>query len=162
MENVKKGAIISDCGKYRYALTRKWGEGFCLAFIGLNPSTADANLDDPTIRRCIGFAKSLGYMGLYMVNLFAYRATDPKQMKSANDPIGPENDKYLLRYASNAGSVIAAWGAHGGFKGQDKAVINLLKNMPIDSLGVTKGGFPKHPLYLPKTTKPQYFKTGRE
>lgn len=87
-------------------------------FVGLNPSTADELLDDPTIRRCVAFARSWGYGALCMTNLFAFRATDPDVMKSADDPVGPENDQHLQDLANGASVVIAAWGVHGTFGGR--------------------------------------------
>ena len=117
-------------------------------FIGLNPSTADETMDDPTIRRCIVFAKSWGYAGLCMTNLFAYRATYPKDMKAIEDPIGGMNDYYLKMLAENAGQIIAAWGVDGAFRGRDQQVRAIIAGM--DCLGFTKDGHPRHPLYLKK------------
>lgn len=143
-------AEFSPCRTYRYDLERHWHEG-CgkVAFIGLNPSTADETQDDPTIRRCIGFAKSWGFSGLHMLNLFAYRATDPKDMKLADDPIGPDNDRYILQVANECIAVIAAWGTHGVYRGRDNQVKRLLPE--LHCLKITKGGHPSHPLYLPKS-----------
>ena len=145
-------AIFSEDRKYRYALRRSWEEQqpFCL-FIGLNPSTADETNDDPTIRRCIGFAKDWGYGGLYMANLFAFRATKPKDMKLEYDSIGIENNEWLLRLSERVVRTIAVWGIGGGYKNRDKEVVKLIPNMFC--LGTTKHGFPKHPLYLNKNTK---------
>ena len=142
-------AILSECRTYRYALTRIWGAGpkRC-AFIGLNPSTADETADDPTIRRCVGFAKAWGCDGLVMLNLFAFRATDPKVMLAAADPVGPENDAYLKRLVVQEGPTVAAWGVHGSHRGRSLAVLDLLE-YPLFCLGRTKDGKPKHPLYLP-------------
>jgi hypothetical protein len=122
-------------------------------FIGLNPSTADESKDDPTIRRCIGFTKSWGYSALCMVNLFAYRATNPADMKKVTDPIGPYNDSYLLTLAEDAGVVIAAWGMHGVYRGRNEVVRNLIPN--LNYLRLTKDGHPGHPLYLPSNLTPQ-------
>lgn len=143
------GAEISPCKKYRYTLWRVWDEKkpVCL-FIGLNPSTADATQDDPTIRRCIDFAKRFGCGRLVMGNLFAFRATDPEEMKAyRGDPIGPENDYWLNRLYIGAHIRIAAWGVQGSFLNRDKAIS---ENFRLDCLGKTKGGHPRHPLYLPK------------
>jgi hypothetical protein len=107
--NIRSGAVISDCQQYRYSLTRVWAENAPRAcFIMLNPSIADATINDPTIRRCIGFAIEMGCGSLEVVNLFAFRATDPKAMKQADDPIGPENDRYLIEAAQCAAQVICA------------------------------------------------------
>lgn len=153
MTNVS-GAIFSACRTYRYGLWRNWigGEGFAM-FVGLNPSTADETADDPTIRRCIGFAKAWGYAGLCMTNLFAFRATEPKEMLRAADPIGPGNDDALCRLANYAGVIIAAWGAHGTHLGRDRTVRSMLPKLHY--LRLTKDGHPGHPLYLPKTLVPQ-------
>lgn len=151
-DTMERGATISPCGLYRYSLWRKWAPGPMCVFIGLNPSTADATLDDPTIRRCVGFAKAWGFSGLMMLNLFAYRATEPADMKDAQDPIGPENDDALHFAHSNTTTVIAAWGAHGTFKGRDKQVRAMLPRLHY--LRLTKDGHPGHPLYLPASLRP--------
>lgn len=125
-------------------------------FVGLNPSTADAEQDDPTIRRCIGFAKEWGYGELLMGNLFAFRATNPAIMAAADDPIGPDNDMWLNELAEEASLVIAAWGAHPIAASRAQQVVETLDD--VKCLGVTKGGHPRHPLYLPKTATPIDFK----
>ena len=94
-------------------------------FVGLNPSTADEIKDDPTSRKCMRFAQSWGYGGIILANLFAYRATDPRELKGVSDPVGPENDHWLNRLADEAGIVIAAWGIHGGFMRRDSVVMDL-------------------------------------
>lgn len=124
------------------------------AFIGLNPSTADETQDDPTIRRCIRFTREWGYDGLVMLNLFAFRATDPKVMKAQTEPVGADNDEVLLKASRKVGLVIAAWGTHGEFKGRGDAVRRLLKDCRLHHLGLSKDGHPKHPLYLKADTKP--------
>lgn len=128
-------------------------------FIGLNPSTADETLDDPTIRRCVGFAQDWGYGALCMTNLFAWRATQPNDMKRESNPVGQDNDSWLLKLSSKAGIVIAAWGTHGCHMHRDLTVKQLLGNVGVKlhHLGLSKDGFPKHPLYLPKTSKPTLF-----
>jgi hypothetical protein len=139
---------------YRYDLWRTWSFGSSFAlFVGLNPSTADETQDDPTIRRCVAFAKAWGYSGLCMVNLFAFRATKPEDMKRAADPIGPQNDYVLWERAGRANIVIAAWGAHGSYRGRAADVRRQLPNLHY--LRLTKDGSPGHPLYLPKTLVPQ-------
>ena len=149
---------FSPCRTYRYALWREWigGSGYAM-FVGLNPSTADEMLDDPTIRRCIGFAKSWGYAALCMTNLFAFRATEPKDMMAAADPIGPGNDAFLQELAPDAGVVVAAWGAHGAYRGRDAEVCRMLPD--LHCLALTKGGHPGHPLYLPKHLIPYRFQS---
>lgn len=150
---IARSAEFSDCRKYRYALWRHWGEGKSYAmFIGLNPSTADEKIDDPTVRRCMAFAQAWGYDGLCMTNLFAYRATVPDDMKCAQEPIGPDTDKWLKKLAKKAGVVVAAWGVHGRFMQRDHAVLQMIQ--PLHYLRLTKGGYPGHPLYLPKTLQP--------
>lgn len=124
-------------------------------FIGLNPSTADEMNDDPTIRRCIRFAQNWGFGRYLMTNLFAYRATDPKVMKAYPEPIGPENDKVLVEQASQAKLVIASWGVHGVFNNRAALVLKMLP--PVHCLGITKDGFPKHPLYLKGDSKPELY-----
>ena len=145
--------IFSPCRTYRYALWRQWigGVGYAM-FIGLNPSTADETHDDPTVRRCIRYVQSWGYEALCMMNIFAYRATDPAIMKRAADPIGPENDQYLKELAEGAGIVVAAWGVHGQHQGRDKQVIAMLPE--LHCLKITGDGCPGHPLYLSKSIKP--------
>lgn len=151
---MRNGALLSPCRTYRYDLWRTWlgGDGYAM-FVGLNPSTADETKDDPTIRRCISFAKAWGYAGLCMTNLFAFRATDPQEMIVANDPVGPQNDEILRMHANDAGVVVAAWGVHGTLLQRDKTVRTMLPKMHC--LRLTKDGHPGHPLYLPKTLVPQ-------
>ena len=151
---MKKGAQFSDCRKYRYALWRTWEENCHVMFIGLNPSTADEKQDDPTIRRCIGFAKDWGFGGIYMLNLFAYRATNPKEILKAENPIGDANDEYLKMYHAKEGLNIACWGTWGVYKGRGEEVIALLGKENLSCLGVTKNGQPKHPLYLKRGIEP--------
>lgn len=152
-----KTTTFSPCRKYRYSLWREWGglmpsgKGYAM-FVGLNPSTADETQDDPTIRRCIAYAKDWGYDGLCMTNLFAYRATQPHDMLAQVDPVGPENDTHLLELAASAGVVVAAWGTHGVHRGRDAIVKVALPG--LHHLRLTQGGHPGHPLYLPKMLTP--------
>jgi hypothetical protein len=145
---MKSSAIISPCGLYRYGLTRKWGDGPRVCFVMVNPSTADAEQDDPTIRRCIGFAQREGGGSLEVVNLFALRATDPKALRKHPDPIGPGNNAALRTAFDRAGRIIAAWGAHGRLHARDVTVARMLGDKAM-CLGVTARGDPRHPLYLP-------------
>lgn len=145
-------ATFSPCRRYRYTLWRRWGDGPYANFVGLNPSTADETQDDPTIRRCIRFAREWGYGALCMTNLFAFRATDPKVMLAEPAPIGPQNDDWLRASGIDAGIVIAAWGAHGGHHNRDEAVLGMFANM--HHLGLTKDGKPRHPLYLRADSTP--------
>ena len=149
-------ADISECGLYRYLLTRTWDETLpvCL-FIMLNPSTADADVDDPTIRRCMGFARSWRYGGVRVVNLYALRTTDPKGLWEVDDPVGWRNETMIEKEAAHAGLVVCAWGTKGLARAQ--VVVNLLHRIGVAPtvLRLTKGGHPAHPLYLPKSLKPQ-------
>ena len=143
---MKNTAKLSECRKYRYALWRTWDSSKpFVMFVGLNPSTADETNDDPTLIRCMNFAKSWGYGGVCMANLFAFRATDPSVMKVSKDPVGPENNKWLKSLAEDAGIVVAAWGNDGTFLGRSKLVIEQLPGMHC--LKLNKSGEPAHPLY---------------
>lgn len=146
----ERKTIFSPCRQYRYTLWREWDmfNPNYVQFIGLNPSTADEVQDDPTIRRCIGFAKRWGYGAMCMTNIFAFRATDPKVMKQCPLPVGPENDRWLVEIARGASLTVAAWGVHGEFMARNVEVMKLLDN--LQCFGVTKDGHPKHPLYLPE------------
>ena len=146
-------ATFSPCRRYRYTLWRRWGDGPYAMFVGLNPSTADETQDDPTIRRCIRFARDWGYSALCMTNLFALRATDPKVMLSDPNPEGQDNDYWLVQSAAGAGIVVAAWGAHGGHQRQDDHVRRLLPGK-LHHLALTKDGKPRHPLYLRADSTP--------
>ena len=148
---VRSGADISECGRYRYRLTRQWGDGAFLPFVMLNPSTADSEVDDPTIRRCIGFAKREGAGGLLVVNRFAYRATDPAQLRTVDDPYGPGNDAVLrsVAYAAaGAGQpIVCAWGSNSGSESRTASIL-LTFGAQLVCLGTTKDGHPRHPLYV--------------
>jgi hypothetical protein len=149
-----KDAVLSDSRTYRYALWRIWDKNKPYAMlIGLNPSTADEIEDDPTTIRCIQFAKSWGYGGLCMTNLFAFRATKPTDMKKALDPVGSGNDQWLIKLANDAGVVVGAWGNDGGYQGRAEHVIALIPDMSY--LKLNKTGHPTHPLYLRADLKPR-------
>lgn len=151
----EKGAIFSPCRTWRYVLWRVWDDALPkVAFIGLNPSTADETQDDPTIRRCIGYARSWGYGGIHMLNLFAFRATDPKDLKASDQPIGPENNSRLILWSESAQLRIAAWGAHGAHQNRGLEVQTALWRLDLHHLGLTKNGHPKHPLYLRADLRP--------
>lgn len=150
---MKTDAKFSECRKYRYALWRVWDESKpYVAIIGLNPSTADEVQNDPTINRCISFARSWGYGGVCMINLFAFRATAPADMMSAHDPVGPDNDKWLVEIAKEAGGVVAAWGNDGSYLGRSTLVKNMILN--LCALKINKSGEPAHPLYLKASLVP--------
>lgn len=165
---VGSDADVSPCGTYRYVLTRRWeprDKEFALV-IGLNPSTADATRDDPTIRRCVRFANREGYTTLVMMNLFAFRATRPLYLKSfaagRGDVIGPRNDRLLVKHAKRASLVIAAWGIHGSLLGRDSAVIELMyrHRVKLMCLGRAATGHPRHPLMLRADTPLTLFSIG--
>lgn len=147
-------AHISDDGLYRYRLERLWDDGRPIAlFVMLNPSTADAMIDDPTIRRCIGFAKTYGMGGIEVVNLYALRATNPKHLWTASDPVGPLNDEIvehaLQMRARHGGLTVAAWGANAK---PDRVEWFRSVSLGAHCLGSNKDGSPKHPLYLAAAT----------
>ncbi len=150
-------ATFSACGRYRYTLTRRWllGSGSML-WVLLNPSTATANKDDPTIRRCIRFAQGWGFGGMTLVNLFALRATNPKIMLADDDPIGADNDAVIERAAQTHYMIAAGWGAHGSHMDRAAQVLKLISKHRsiVHCLGLTKAGEPRHPLYIAKDTAP--------
>ncbi len=147
------GAKFSQDRVHRYSLWRIWDKSKDYAvFVGLNPSTADEYKNDPTVRRCVNYAFDWGFGGLYMLNIFAFRSTDPGNLYSADDPIGPENDFFLRTISEQAGITVAAWGNHGEFMNRGEDVKALLTN-PF-CLKLTKTGSPGHPLYLRKDIEP--------
>ncbi|KUR71217.1 hypothetical protein AQZ52_11140 [Novosphingobium fuchskuhlense] len=187
------GADISSCERYRYRLWREWrnhpapamwdmwtddlglpvvdgageqlGEPLACVFVMLNPSTADGHTDDPTVRRCVGFAQRLGFDRLEVVNLFAYRATDPHELLALghqDDPVGVRNQRAVAKALDSAGMIICAWGAHGGHLGQDQTILGWIdtsnqRGAPVMALGLTKNGHPRHPLYLAADSQPIAF-----
>jgi hypothetical protein len=149
------GAEFSECRRWRYALWRYWGDRDNLvAFVGLNPSTADESRNDPTVTRCINYAKAWGFGGMYMLNAFAWRDTDPRGMKMQPDPVGPGNDAALRMYGQRARLVVGAWGNHGTHLGRAAAIPGVI-GRPIHCLTVTSTGQPGHPLYLKSSLVPQ-------
>lgn len=152
--NSEPAAIISADSQYRYLLKREWGQsGKKIVFIGLNPSTADATNDDPTIRRCVRFAKAWGGTSLWMINLFAFRSTDPRGLLSATDPIGPENDVWLDRIIRMSDLTVAAWGNNGKLRNRGLIVEQRFAGS-LHMLGMTDKGEPRHPLYIRADTTP--------
>ena len=125
-------------------------------FVGLNPSTADESKNDPTIRRCIRFATDWGFGGLFMMNAYAFRATDPAVMKMASDPVGPDNDAFLREYATKSKLVVAAWGVHCS-DDRELAVLDSV-DQSVHCLGTTKAGKPRHPLYIRSDTEPELYR----
>jgi len=156
-----KTAKFSDCGRYRYSLTRTWDGAPTVAFIMLNPSTADADNDDPTIRRCIGYAKDWGFGGLVVINLFAFRSTEPKVMKSGNvEPIGEWNNTTIKAWINHGSTlVVAAWGNHGTHYDRAAEVCRLVeRDQPLYALKITLAGQPAHPLYLKRDLTPTLYR----
>ncbi len=146
---VNKNATLSDCRKYRYVLSRTWdSKKKTILFIGLNPSTADEQIDDPTIRRCINYAQNWGYGSLLMVNLFAYRATMPTELKKVKNPIGNDNDLHIKELIKKVDLAVAAWGNEGSLLNRDKEIKKIIPNLMC--LKINKSGQPAHPLYQKK------------
>ena len=179
---VSSGADISADGKYRYLLWREWrnhpkpakwhwwknddgsavvdgaghpiGEPKSVLFVMLNPSTADADIDDPTIRKCVGFAKRWGFDRMEVVNLFAYRATDPRvllRLPERDDPFGVRNQEVIQQAAWDCAMIVCAWGTHGAHLGQNETVLGWIEgcqSKPLGALGFSKNGEPRHPLML--------------
>jgi hypothetical protein len=146
------GATFSADRRYRYRLWRRWDRTRpVVAFVMLNPSTADARHDDPTIRRCVGFARRWGHGGIEVVNLFAYRATNPRALRTVRDPVGPDNRRHIRGALRRAALVIVAWGA-----GADGSLLAEL--VGARCLGLTRAGRPRHPLYLRRDVRPAPFR----
>lgn len=160
---MNKSAVISKCGRYRYRLDRVWEETKGrVNFVMLNPSTADATTDDPTIRRCVAFARDWGYGGIVVTNLFIYRATSPEVLKTVGGH--PAADSIIKTCAEQSDLVVAAWGNHGTLYNRGERVRAFLAShgIELNHLGLTKIGQPKHPLYLPKTSQPVLWSEGVE
>jgi hypothetical protein len=144
-------AVYSDCMAYRYNLIRVWNASLPkVSFVMLNPSTATEVQNDPTVERCERRARAMGFGAFQVANIFAFRATDPKDMRRADDPIGPENDRAILDAAAWADQTICAWGTHGAHLSRGVQVTALLRDRghALFHLGLTKDGAPKHPLYI--------------
>ncbi|KIC77383.1 DUF1643 domain-containing protein [Streptococcus constellatus] len=153
---MEKKAIISKDKIYRYKLSRTWGSTKpTILFIGLNPSIADENIDDPTITRCINFAKDWGYGTLLMANLFAFRSTYPKDIYLIDDPIGKDNDHYLLECVTQSDLIVACWGNNGTYMNREKVIKELVPNLYC--LQKNKNGTPHHPLRSPRNIHPLPF-----
>lgn len=155
-------ATFDETRTYRYTLHRRWsGAGRRVCFCLLNPSTADEFTLDPTLTRCLGYARRWGFAAMEVVNIFALRSTDPAGLRAHDDPIGPANDRAIRRAARRADLVVAGWGAHGEYLGRGGAVGELLAELcaPV-CLGVTAAGHPKHPLYLRADLEPVAYAHG--
>lgn len=155
-------AVYSPCERYRYRLTRVWAPGGRVLFVMLNPSTATELQNDPTVERCERRARALGFGSFAVANIFAFRATDPRVMRAAGDPVGPGNDAAILGLLGEADQVICAWGSHGAHLGRGAAVEALLRGTGRDlhHLGLTLAGAPKHPLYIGYERQPEMWLAG--
>lgn len=156
-------AVYSDCENYRYSLTRIWDpHGQRAAFIMLNPSTATEVQNDPTVERCERRARALGFGAFCVTNIFAWRDTDPKKMRKAADPIGPQNDTAIRDACNWADQIVAAWGTHGEHLNRGPQVEEILRttNFPVYHLGLSKAGHPKHPLYIAYAQRPEIWFVG--
>jgi hypothetical protein len=159
VDGIEYGAIFDVNSRYRYSLWRAWSAHHPrIAFILLNPSTADEQRNDPTIRRCVGFARAWNFGSLEVVNLFAYRATHYRELFRASDPIGEENNCFLLHAVQRCSTVVLGWGNRGTLLGRDHQVIQLLAGRKeVYCLGLTKDGQPRHPLYIKGDTNLEPF-----
>lgn len=158
LASCQRDVALSECGRFRYRLSRVWGEGPQLLFVMLNPSTADAEVDDATIRRCVTFAHAGGFYSLQVVNLFAYRATDPEDLRRAGWPVGGDNDSHIAAAACAAAAVCVAWGAIGEHGPASDRVQQVMPRLiraghTPQCLNITRRGYPQHPLYLPSTCR---------
>lgn len=150
-------ALYSDCERYRYSLTRVWDEAALrLTYVMLNPSTATEVQNDPTIERCERRARALGYGGIKITNIFAWRDTDPKNLKRAKHPIGPDNDAIVAAAADWGDLTLCGWGAHGSHHERGAEIATHLRatGQPLATLGTSKAGHPRHPLYISYQTQP--------
>jgi hypothetical protein len=159
---VNGSALFSTCRTWRYALTRELADGAgTVAFVGLNPSTADDASDDPTIRRCIGFARDWGFARLEVVNVYALCASSPRDLWRADDPVGPENDRVLAQVLDGAELVIAAWGRHARAD-RLAQLAAVFDGRRLHALGVTKTGAPRHALYLRSDARPSPYAASKK
>ena len=160
IKEISASAIFSDELIYRYYLDRQWDKQKpTVSFIMLNPSTATEEILDPTVKRCYDFAHRWGYGKMCVCNIFALRATNPKEIYKSKDPIGDKNDYYLVYSYTHSDTTILAWGEHGNHLGRGKNVYRLLagcsaKGKPLYCLKTTKNGQPMHPLYIRGDTEP--------
>ena len=158
-------AVFSPCRVWRYELHRHWADGLCVGFLMFNPSTADETLDDPTIRKCRGFAERWGYGSMVILNLFGIRGSDPKIVSRVSDPVGPMNDYHIVKALSGCSELIAAWGCGSHMKGWNAGrplrVIRKIQadcfGLSIRCLGYSQDGSPRHPLMLAYSTERRDF-----
>jgi hypothetical protein len=156
---IEYGAIFDVNGRYRYSLWRAWSAYHPrITFILLNPSTANEYKNDPTIRRCIGFARAWNFGSMEVVNLFAYRATDYRKLFKVQDPIGELNNRFLMQAVERCSTVVLGWGTRGTLHARDRQVMSLLAGRnDVYCLGITKDGQPSHPLYIKGDTNLEPF-----
>ena len=160
---VKSTATFSDWGRYRYLLERRWDDGPNCLFIGLNPSTATADRDDATVRKCVALARTWGFSGMTMANLFAVRCRYPRVLSTHQDPVGPDNDRFLLPAVKQAHTVVAIWGnhglkSHGQLARRDHYILSVRDDWQC--IGITTYGAPKHPLYVANSSPMANFTRG--
>ena len=150
-------AVYSRCEAYRYRLDRQWSDAGHVTWIMLNPSTATEAANDPTIARCETRARAGGFGGLRIVNLFAFRATAPADLKRHPAAVGSGNDAHLIAACGGAAQVIAGWGIHGTHHDRADVVRRMLRDsgVQIHTLGLTQHGYPRHPLYVAYATQPE-------
>lgn len=157
---LENDAVISDCGKYRYLLRRTWDFKKPRALlVMLNPSTADAHTDDATIRSCVRLLSGIGYGSMEVVNVFAFRATDPAELEKVEDPIGPQNADIMDNAIRRCDVVVFAWGAHEMAKERGRLIRSTVKasKPAVYCFGKTKQGDPRHPLYIKSGTTLEAF-----
>jgi hypothetical protein len=156
---MKRTAQLSPCGTFRYRLGRDWTEDGArkpLVFVMLNPSTADADQDDATIRRCVRFAQEHGFGAIDVVNLFAFRATKPEDLRRAGYQVGPDNDQHIAEAVRRSGATCVAWGSNAAGLERPQIVLPLIRAALGDEpkcLRITRSGYPQHPLMLPSTCR---------
>lgn len=160
-QDTSRSAVISPCGRYRYRLDRVWDPAGCIAcWIMLNPSKADGEIDDPTVVRITRFSQDFGCGGLIGVNMFAWRATDPRELSSATDPVGPDADRHIMDALAESSLVVCAWGGSGPkglAPGRAWEILRMIErsgHVPM-ALAKTKAGAPRHPLYLKRDLRPR-------
>lgn len=158
--NIYRGAVFSPCRRYRYKLWRRWSDTKPLNFLMLNPSTADETVNDPTVEGCERRAREWGYGGVVVTNLFAFRATDPEEMKRCGDPVGIDNNDHIRREYVFSAMTICAWGNHGAHMNRSATVRKLLSKGVLHALKLNKSGEPQHPLYIARSVKPFVWKQG--
>lgn len=159
-KRIHSNATISPCNKYRYVLRRTWNERIsAIGIVALNPSTADATADDPTVKKCVKLARFWGYGGIVLVNLFAWRATEKKEIKTIYDPIGPNNDKEIQKALNDVDDVLVAWGEYGAYLNRSTKVRAILKQLPKKYVCIKQNisGEPTHPLYQKDDSANQLF-----